>query len=324
MDLLPITWQSQLGVLGTVGTSRVSQSAVDLRTSFAYKRMYAEARSYKNYERLTAEVAALKSESVRGHPNIVQLEGICWEVQPANNRVLPVLVFEKADYGNLREYMAAEGMSADFNTKVQWCADLAGALHSLHISGKTCHELVCQSRVSATESSIGIVHGDLRPANVLVFKSRSGNPTVKITDFGYAKYSGNKIELPHTWPWYAPEWHPRTFTLTQAKKADIYTFGMLCLWTLFANLSTETGATMTAATEVLTPPDGSSDRQIVDGLKQRDELPTFVDKLLAQRPPLQEAEQTGLKAFFRCTTTYDPQARQLDLIQLSQLLVPER
>jgi serine/threonine protein kinase len=286
--------------------------------------MYAEARSYKNYERLTAEVAALKSESVRGHPNIVQLEGICWEVQLANNLVLPVLVFEKADYGNLREYMAAEGMGADFNTKAQWCADLAGALHSLHVNGKTCHELVCYSRVGATEALIGIVHGDLKPANVLVFKSRSGNSTVKITDFGSAEYSGNKIKLPHTWPWYAPEWHPRTFTLAQAKKADIYTLGMLCLWTMFAKCSTETGAFVADAPAVLTPPDESSDRQIVDGLKQRDELPTFVDKLLAQQPPLPEAEQTRLKAFFRCTTRFDPQARQLDLIQLSRLLVPQR
>jgi serine/threonine protein kinase len=137
LDFLPITWQPKLTVLGYGGTARVSQSAVDVQTSFAYKRMYTEEESSNNFMRLTAEVAAFRSKSVVGHPNIVQLEGICWEVESKTDRVLPVLVFEKAEFGDMRRFMATEdGRNVDMDTRIKWCLELAGALHSLHSGGK--------------------------------------------------------------------------------------------------------------------------------------------------------------------------------------------
>jgi hypothetical protein len=142
VDLLPITWQPQLGVIGTGGTARVSQSAVDIRTSFAYKRMYSNASNERNYEQLAAEVAALKAQFILGHPNIVQLEGICWELNSTDRRVLPVLVFEKADHGDLKQFMEVAGRTVEFGTRAKWCVDLAGALQSLHVNGKRRSELV--------------------------------------------------------------------------------------------------------------------------------------------------------------------------------------
>ena len=136
VDFLPITWQPKLA-LGKGGTAGVNESVIDIRTSFAYKRMYTETEDSKNFKRLTAEVAVLKSKVVAGHPNIVQLEGICWEIVPQSTHVLPVLVFEKAEFGDMRLFMATEkGRNTDMNTRTEWCVELAGALHSLHNGGR--------------------------------------------------------------------------------------------------------------------------------------------------------------------------------------------
>lgn len=36
--------------------------------------------------------------------------------------------------------------------------------------------------------------------------------------------------VPATRPWSAPEWHHRGFRVDDAKKTDVYSFGLLCLW----------------------------------------------------------------------------------------------
>lgn len=62
-------------------------------------------------------------------------------------------------------------------------------------------------------------------------------PTAKATDFGYSSFGlteEDRVRLPRSWPWYAPE---RTitpnFSLRDAKKTDVYSFGLVCLYTLF-------------------------------------------------------------------------------------------
>jgi serine/threonine protein kinase len=88
----------------------------------------------------------------------------------------------------------------------------------------------------------GIVHGDLKPHNILVFNfdDSGGRVTPKVSDFGYstllAKDDINAaIRLPGTPGWCAPEWHHRytTTDVVAAKKIDVYSFGLLCAWLLF-------------------------------------------------------------------------------------------
>ena len=90
-----------------------------------------------------------------------------------------------------------------------------------------------------SDKDIDIVHGDIKPQNVLVFKDAvTKKITVKVADFGYSTLTegeSGKVLLPKSRPWNAPEHHFGEFEVQAAKKTDVYSFGMLCLWILFGS-----------------------------------------------------------------------------------------
>lgn len=54
-------------------------------------------------------------------------------------------------------------------------------------------------------------------------------------DFGYSCFGATDedlVRLPFTEGWSAPEWDDGEFHVWKAKKADIYTFALLCKWIL--------------------------------------------------------------------------------------------
>lgn len=80
-----------------------------------------------------------------------------------------------------------------------------------------------------------IAHGDIKPQNILIFESEEHKLIAKITDFGNSIAGANEDDLchlPYSDPWTAPEHHHRKFTVSAAKKMDIYSFSSLCIWLL--------------------------------------------------------------------------------------------
>ncbi|KAF4625851.1 hypothetical protein G7Y89_g12313 [Cudoniella acicularis] len=91
----------------------------------------------------------------------------------------------------------------------------------------------------------GIIHGDIKPDNVLVFKSETAGLQAKLSDFGYSRWIDSDFSenttpfvfLPKSRPWNSPEHHHREFEFSAATKTDAFSFGVFTLWLLFYNIS---------------------------------------------------------------------------------------
>ena len=147
LDFLPITWQVGLGRIGQGATAAVQQALIHLQTSFAFKRVKRSPSSCNQYDStriyqvLLAEVAVLTMPSIRFHPNIVRLEGICWDIDPLLDDVWPVLVFEKTPHGDLETFMGEiAGKSVDIRGRLKYCVEIAIAIISLHSLGEKFEE----------------------------------------------------------------------------------------------------------------------------------------------------------------------------------------
>ena len=140
VDMLPITWQHDRNFIGSGGTADLSQTRVDMYTSLAFKRMRPsegnETLKRENFKALTSELLVYKYPPIIEHPNILQLEGFCWEVGSDDSELLPVLVFAEAELGDLQKFMQTKaGRKTSFKEKMQWCLAILDALEVLHDNG---------------------------------------------------------------------------------------------------------------------------------------------------------------------------------------------
>ncbi|KAK0372058.1 hypothetical protein CLIM01_10583 [Colletotrichum limetticola] len=155
--------------LGEGETYLVEKCSVAPRTIFAVKhlKMGNTADDKLIRRRLTAltfEAKIMRHPPLRAHPNIPSLIGYGWNLR--GNLVMPFLVVEYAPFGTMREYLNKQTLKlAHIEMLLGDAASAIGALHAC-----------------------GIVHGDVKLDNVLVFPSRERptNALAKLTDFGHA------------------------------------------------------------------------------------------------------------------------------------------
>lgn len=136
VDLLPITWQPALGIVGSGGFAEISQALMNVQMSFAFKRVLPRRQHESTFSRLETEISVLSHPRIRHHPNIINLEGICWEFD-INQRTWPVLVFEKMERGDLFEFLkTTEGEALSLQERIELCSDVAHALMAIHSTCK--------------------------------------------------------------------------------------------------------------------------------------------------------------------------------------------
>ena len=137
VDFVPLIWQEGLGLIGRGGTARIGQTHVNSGTDFAFKRAVQDKHFNSNeddtriYEIFISEIVFLTNPATRGHPNIADLVGFCWEITD-DNKVYPVIVTEKAK-NDLRLWAASFISShVSFHDRLGMCNDIANALQAMH------------------------------------------------------------------------------------------------------------------------------------------------------------------------------------------------
>ena len=178
----------------------------------------------------------------------------------------------------------------------------------------------------------GIIHGDIKPGNVLIFEDDS-RVVAKVADFGFAtclQGDNDLISIPKSEPWNAPEYYDHYFRPEAAKKMDVYSFALLCTWLLF-----EAGS----SNGLLLPPDTNLEtgqtvsfeaRQSEKNLLQLwksdsdDKLAKWISWLVREDGRLNDRIQDNLIEFFRSALAFDPESRCMEFEQLLALLSLDR
>ena len=143
VDFLPITWQPALETVGEGATAEVRQSLINVQTSFVFKRPVWRRESLsdidesREFQRVASEIRALAHPEIRGHRNVIRLEGLCWDILPDDQGIWPVMVFERASYGNLIQWSdLIEGRKAGHDARVKLGGDIANGVSHLHRHSK--------------------------------------------------------------------------------------------------------------------------------------------------------------------------------------------
>ena len=111
------------------------------------------------------ELRILTHDPIRNSPNIVRLLG--YGSRSVGEQLSLYLVAEFATFGTLRDYLTKQPNGAvSITEKIKFSHDLANGVAVLH--------------------SCGVVQGDLKLENTLVFTSDSGELLVKLSDFGHS------------------------------------------------------------------------------------------------------------------------------------------
>ncbi|KAJ0108132.1 hypothetical protein J7T55_007251 [Diaporthe amygdali] len=311
IDILPLTWDAGRNDIGSGATARVMEALINIHTRFAFKRANKQKLESEIFRSFTNEIAVLSHSFIREHPNIAQLQGICWEISATDDKPWPVLVFEKTSLGDLYSFAKLPASrSMNFSQRLKLCVDIGTAIMAMH--------------------SVQIVHGDLKPENVLVFPDDHGF-TAMVTDFGYSTryaHEGDTIKLPISHPWNGPEVDRlnREWTPSEAKKADLFSFGMLCLWVLFpAQLSQWTipgDSSIDLEPLIEMTPDLA--RSALARLKANHQLQNFAQHTLESVEEVNHEDLGALNTFLSSCLSTDPSKRLVSIRETWRQLGPER
>ena len=147
---------------------------------------------------------------------------------------------------------------------------------------------------------------------------------VLLADFGFSRFGAmdDLVKLARSEPWDAPEWHPREFKLKDAKKMDVYSFGLVCLWLFFGN-NTLLDLGLPSTTVKTAFMGGSLDAiaRIQSRKNDNDSILEWALKLLAKKTDLDGEIRHRLERVFTLALARDPHRRPSSMEALIEILV---
>jgi serine/threonine protein kinase len=163
------------------------------------------------------EYQVLNHKSIRKHKNIVRLLSCCWRtVDVDTDHVIPNLVLEGTSLGDLEAFYRLSHEKISMRRRLGLCIDIAKGVEALHLAG--------------------VVHGDIKPQNILVFKDKHQGFVAKIADFGASTFIDHD-QFPRkafigTPAFTAPECldHKAEFSEQGLLKADIFALAITLLF----------------------------------------------------------------------------------------------
>jgi hypothetical protein len=136
------------------------------------------------------------------------------------------------------------------------------------------------------------------------------------------------ISVPKSWPWSAPEHDYDRLKPAQARKMDVFSFGMLCLWILFEKCLSGIVPLPSEAHWAESYFQGKEKRdlskRILEDLKQGDRLVMLAKQLVMAENELSNDTKQVLQQFFSMSLACDPNQRETDLKQPFGSLTPNQ
>ncbi|KAG7422959.1 Ankyrin-1 [Fusarium oxysporum f. sp. raphani] len=177
---------------------------------------------------LLREMRVMNHPWCKAHPNFVELLGISWDAVTSDGGISsyrPAMIVELADptTPQLRDLVKSSRYPLDLKDQrmmFDLLTDIAEGVTMLH--------------------AMKIVHGDLKPDNILLFRTKD-RLVAKLSDFGFCSpFTDIEYKIGGTPYWNAPECMPdapeelRAFRKTITR--DLYSFGLVMAYSLFSIL----------------------------------------------------------------------------------------
>jgi hypothetical protein len=144
VPLLPLTWDPAFEALGRAGaTGHVNQASLNAGITLAFKRFNPQVSrpdisqdSFRQiqYNAMIAEMTILMRKDIRRHQNIILFVGVCFELSSVSDDVWPVLVFNKADLGDLHTFLS-HCRPLNVPTLATICGEVAKGIDIMHQCG---------------------------------------------------------------------------------------------------------------------------------------------------------------------------------------------
>lgn len=174
---------------------------------------------------------------------------------------------------------------------------------------------------------LDVVHGDIKPDNILVFPDDNHTFLARVSDFGFSVIKSNSSgfsKLPFSMNWNAPEYHRREFSVKAAKKMDIYSCGLVCMQVLFnktlnhairetINLAEVQGTTQLGVQNEYT--------SAIYTLKENDGIRHLASRLVEETTEISSETKLALVEFFNQSLHRDPDQRSTLIENLIPLLI---